>query len=153
MQCVLMRHASALSKEEDPQRPLSPEGRKEAEATAALLARARLVPERAAVITSSKLRARQTAEILATALGLASPQVDENLSPTADPIPWAERLIQATQPVVLVGHLPMLARLAGYLLCSSRDREPLAFAPASAAGFVLDRRGTRLLWLASPALA
>lgn len=152
MQCFLVRHATALPAEESPERPLAPEGRRETEKVARCLAEARAVPGEARILCSNKPRARQTAEILAEALGLDAPADDEQLAPNADPLPWAARILNADAPLVLVGHLPLLGRIAGYLLCGSRDREPIAFAPASVACLAHGHAGARLLWHLAPAL-
>ena len=153
MQHMLVRHATAVPSEVSPERPLSSEGREEAERVAQRLAAVRAIPKEARILTSPKRRARETAEILAQALELQEPETDDQLVPNADPMLWAERLFAAEHPLVLVGHLPLLGRLAGYLLCGSRDREPIAFAPASIACFVRERAGMRLLWHLTPSLA
>ena len=63
---ILVRHGEALSKQEDPARPLSDRGRNRAETTARWLASIGLpVGE---IRHSGKARARETAEIVAAAL-------------------------------------------------------------------------------------
>ena len=66
MRLYLVQHGDAVPERLDPDRPLSPAGRRGVEAVARLLvsASARV----AHVIHSGKLRAQQTTELLATAL-------------------------------------------------------------------------------------
>jgi phosphohistidine phosphatase len=66
---------------------------------------------------SGKTRARQTAEIIGQAL--SPPQgvkAVSGLSPLDDVGPVAEELDEVSEPLMLVGHLPFLERLAGQLL-------------------------------------
>ena len=67
MDVYLVQHGQALSDEQDPQRPLSDEGRAEVTKVAEFLGarQSRLIdPPITKVCHSGKLRARQTAEIL-----------------------------------------------------------------------------------------
>jgi phosphohistidine phosphatase len=67
MRLYLVQHGDAVPEQDDPQRPLSAMGRRQVDAIARWLASAGVRPER--TIHSGKLRAQQTAELLATALG------------------------------------------------------------------------------------
>ena len=70
---VLVRHGDAVSKLEDPGRPLSELGREHAESTAVWLAGLRL--ELDELRHSGKERARQTAEIFARRLGVSDDKI------------------------------------------------------------------------------
>src|SRR6266508_1172347 len=63
----------------------------------------------------AKTGARQTAEIWAEVLGVPLDQA-EGLAPLDDPKVWAARLDTGEEDLMLAGHLPHLARLAGLLL-------------------------------------
>ena len=65
MRLYLVQHGDALPEQVDPERPLSAEGRRDVEAVARLLASAGTRAVR--VAHSGKLRAQQTAEVLAAA--------------------------------------------------------------------------------------
>ena len=67
MKIYLMQHGDALSDEQDTQRPLSDKGRAQIKTSAAALVRMGLKFD--AIIASSKLRSRQTADIVAEAVG------------------------------------------------------------------------------------
>ena len=114
MELYLSQHAKAKSKEEDPRRPISAEGRHETERVARAAAAAGTRVD--TVWHSGKLRARQTAEIFAEALEPVSGIHEQDwLGPLADPRTAVEAA-QETEAVLIVGHLPYLSRLPSLLL-------------------------------------
>lgn len=103
---------------------------------------------------SGKLRARQTAEIMAEHL---SPRhgvrETEGLGPNDDPEKARAELEAARQPLMFVGHLPHLSRLASALLIGEARRDIIKF--EAGAIVCLDRADVsfRLLWILTPELA
>ena len=84
MRLYLVQHGDAIPERVDPERPLSAEGRRDVEAVARLLASAGTRAVR--VAHSGKLRAQQTAEVLAAALAPAAvPAIVTGLNPN-DPV-------------------------------------------------------------------
>jgi phosphohistidine phosphatase len=67
---------------------------------------------------SGKLRAQQTAEILAEHLGTKS-QAIPGLAPNDDPADIAMAINSEASNIMLVGHLPFLERLAALLTVGS----------------------------------
>lgn len=134
MRLYLVRHAEAKSDLEDPARPLSVRGEQEIGAVAGHLAKLGIRVER--IFHSSKLRARQTAAVIGGAFEgsyRARPLVVEEsdgLAPSDDPSIWAGRLAEMAEDIMLVGHLPHLARLAALLLCGDPEEELISFPPA-----------------------
>lgn len=127
-----MRHGEAVPGVPDGQRQLSPKGRAEATATAQhALARGVTVT---AIYHSGLLRAQQTAE-LAAALLVPRDGVRElvGLCPEDDPAIVKAELDIASQPILLVSHLPYLGRLAGLLVTGDSGRSVIEFAPATLA--------------------
>lgn len=122
----LVQHAEAKREEEDPARPLTEKGWKDARKVAAYgVERAGARPRR--ILHSGKTRAQQTAGVWAEMLrGVEVAQADA-LDPTADPTVWAGRLGRETDDLMLVGHLPHLRRLASLLLCGDAEGEVVAF--------------------------
>lgn len=122
MKAYFVQHASALSEDEDPKRPLSETGRKEAKATAKFAKSAGVTLGR--IWHSGKNRAAETAEILADqlkpALGVRS---SEELGPIDDVRDWAGRLVEMDHDVMLVGHLPYMERITSMLLVGDQDRK------------------------------
>jgi phosphohistidine phosphatase len=126
MSVYLVQHADAKSDREDPLRPLSAKGRDDIMRVAAYLSQLNIPVTM--IVHSTKLRARQTAEILfehlKPAKGLSE---SEGLAPLDEPAIWAERLKDVQDDVILVGHLPHLARLASLLLCGDSKRTIVSF--------------------------
>jgi len=130
MRLYLVQHGDAVQEQTDPQRPLSAAGRWQVDAVGRLLASAGVRPGR--VAHSGKLRAQQTAELLAIAC--ASDKAVEaaaGLSPN-DPVKPVARMV-ASWPAdtMLVGHLPFMARLAGRLVTGDERTEVAAFVPGT----------------------
>jgi len=126
MNLFLVQHGEAVDKEVDPERPLTGKGEREVGAVGAFLAQGGLrVPS---IWHSGKLRALQTAEILATHIGLDA-EVEEQggLAPTDPPLTMVERLRKIHEDVLLVGHLPHLAKLASLLLVGKEEAPLIAF--------------------------
>jgi phosphohistidine phosphatase len=104
------------------------------------------------IFHSSKLRAKQTAEVLSEHLNPAKgvSEVD-GLAPLDDPAIWAQRLKDIPEDVILVGHLPHLDKLASLLLCGDKDKNIISY---KMAGIVcLERTDTEsyaLQWMVTP---
>jgi phosphohistidine phosphatase len=149
MDCYLARHAQATSEAQDPRRPLSDAGRREAEKVARAAA-AREV-KIFAIFHSDKLRARETAEIFGRYL-LPAQGVREikGLGPDDDPILAKAELEAALEPVMLVGHLPHMGRLASLLVAGDPERAVVDF-PSGALVCVSSARGKwALRWSLTP---
>ncbi len=104
---------------EDPARPLSEAGRREVESVADIARHFAVPVER--ILHSGKLRAAQTAERLGTALQPpGGVQQTSGLAPRDDVVAFAESHLK--DRLMLVGHLPFLERLAGWLLVGDPER-------------------------------
>jgi phosphohistidine phosphatase len=128
MRIYLVQHGKATSKEEDPDRPLTLEGRSDVRRVAVRLAGAGVDVRR--LVHSGKARARQTAEEIADVLGGGASRAVEtsgDLGPLDDPSPWADRIEDGEDGVMLVGHLPYMERLAARLVAGDRDTSVVTF--------------------------
>ncbi len=118
MRLYLIRHAHALSEEENPSRPLSPRGRADTARLASWLrANRSLVP--AQLWHSPLERARETTSLLARGLELDAVILETSgLLPEDDPAEIAERLetFPPDTNLALVGHEPHLSALATLLV-------------------------------------
>jgi phosphohistidine phosphatase len=126
MRIYLARHGDALSTQQDPERPLSDEGRKQIAHVAAMLEQMGATVDR--VVHSGKPRALQTAEILARSV-MHEPKLESagDLNPM-DPVePWVERAATLDTDTMLVGHLPFIARLASRLVTGTEDTAVVSF--------------------------
>ena len=119
MEIWVLRHAKAEEAgpaTSDEQRALTPGARKTMRSVAEAIAR--LDPKLDAILTSPLLRARQTAEPVARALGERDLLIEtESLSPGADPKEILREIERrGLDRALVVGHMPHLGRLLGYLL-------------------------------------
>ena len=111
MRVYLVRHAEAAPGDPDHERPLTTMGLEQARRVGERLATE--TPRPVAVLTSPLLRARQTAELIATPLGL-EPEDDERLAPGATAA--GVRAAGARHgDTVVVGHQPDCGRIASEL--------------------------------------
>ena len=125
MQLYLVQHGQAKTKEEDPERPLTDQGVDDASGVARR-AVDDLGVRPARLLHSGKTRARQTADIWGGLLGAAVEEVDA-LAPNDDPTTWQAQVAAEADDLLLVGHLPHLARLAGLLLTGRADTPVVRF--------------------------
>ncbi len=127
MRLYLVQHAESKRKEEDPSKPLSTKGW-QAIRKVSRYAEKHLRIQVGQILQSGKLRAKQTAEVLAEHLHPAQGvAVVDGLDPLADPTKWTARLAEATESIMLVGHLPHLSKLAAHLLTGDKSREIVTF--------------------------
>ena len=150
MLAYLVQHGKATTREENSDRPLTEEGRKEIEAVMLLMMQFGAITA-SRVVHSGKRRATETAELIAAKLE-AEVEAAEGLAPDDEPAIWAERLETADRDLVVVGHLPHLERVASLLLCGDPDAGVVRF---SNGGIVClggqDGRWS-LHWAVTPAL-
>jgi phosphohistidine phosphatase len=152
MRIYLVRHGRALSKEKDPERGLSDEGKQEVERVAALLGR--LGTEVEAVWESGKKRATQTAGILASALKARGGIVRQGGMDPNDPVrPVAERLASLSGDYMLVGHLPFMSSLASLFVLGREEPDIVRFAAGGVACLEQDEEDRWVIsWVVDPVL-
>lgn len=152
MKVYLVQHGEALAKDVDPGRPLSPQGEEDVRRVAAFLEQAGVGVER--VLHSGKMRARQTADILAAAvLARGEAEAVDGIAPN-DPVDvFSPRLHKLNADTAIVGHLPFMARLAAYLVSSDAEADILAYQPGGVACLEQDEEGRwRIAWMLRPEL-
>ncbi len=127
MKLYLVRHGDAVHPQIDPTSPLSREGREEVRQVASAVADR--VDGINVVWHSTKLRARETAEILADILCPKSELLErDGLTPNAPPDPIAAELSGMPGDLVIVSHLPFLPHLSEILLDSPVEFRTAGFA-------------------------
>ena len=151
MRLYLVQHAEAKSKVEDPSRPLSDNGWKIIR-KGAKYAEKHLRIQVAEIIHSGKLRAKQTAEVLAELLkptkGLTT---SKDLEPLASPGIWKKRLAETTKDIMLIGHLPHLGKLSSLLLTGNEDKEIIGFKMGGIICLERDESGRWITqWIVTP---
>ncbi len=148
MKLYLVQHGKALPKDENPQRPLSREGMDDIEKLALLCASNRLTTK--VIWHSTKLRAKQTAQIIAQQIG-AKTQERAGLEPL-DPVrPIFDEITNSGEDIFIVGHLPFLERLTSILITGNEDTVPVKFQQGGMVCLEKNETGKwSILWTAFP---
>ena len=150
MKVYLVQHGEPVPKETDPERPLTEKGRADVQKAARFLAMSQVkVPE---AWHSGKTRARETAEILAAAVE-AEVSKAAGLAPLDPVSPVRDKIEGRTEDLMLVGHLPFMARLASLLVLDSELQEIVAFRQGGVV--CIERSGDgswRVAWMVVPDL-
>lgn len=110
MVSIIVQHGDAVSKEENPDRPLSTLGREQAQRLSRFLTAIKWMPSK--IIHSGKLRAAETAEILGEGTGCTRIEVVEFLNPKDDPGQLLKLLEANDENVLVVGHMPFVNEFA-----------------------------------------
>ncbi len=147
MKVYLVQHAKPKPEEEDPQKPLSEQGRDDAQKVAEFAKNIKVNK----IQHSGKLRAQQTAEILGKSLGVDVVKAD-SLEPMADTQIWANRLEEQSEDVMLVGHLPHLTKLASQLLTQNQEKPVISFKQGGIVCLEKTERGWQVAWMVTPDL-
>lgn len=147
MNILLIRHASYLPKSADPNEGLSSKGISEAKLSAKGLQR--LGEKVDYIFSSPKLRAKQTAEILASTHNVANIQKADELLPSSTPELFISLLLQTYQKnAAYVSHLPFLE-----ILIKSLTGKNVSFEPGTVVSIDLDLESppsSNLNWVKSP---
>lgn len=146
MHVYLLRHGEAGSAASDAARRLTPRGQTDIRAVAVVLAKS---PSRPAMIWHSPLvRARESAELVAASLKPRPPlEACEWLRPGAEPRQARERIEAASEPLLLVGHLPHLERLVASIVVGDESAEIVALGTAALVGLRRAGAGFQLVAL------
>jgi phosphohistidine phosphatase len=150
----LIQHAEAKEESEDPERPLSAKGVNSISETSFDLYRNNVRVDQ--ILHSGKLRAKQTAEIIAERLTQANYKTiseTDGLSPLDSPGIWNDRLKYLTGDLMLVGHMPHLGKLASLLLCGDMGKYIISFTPGCVVCLERHEQGNwTLKWMLTPSM-
>lgn len=128
MNLFLLRHGVAVDRDpqsfpDDSRRPLTLKGEDRVRLVCDAMQALELSFDR--ILASPFLRSRQTAEIVASSLGLRRAlEFREELTPTGDPqvlFRFINRLSPKPENLLLVGHEPYLSGLLSVLVCGQAD--------------------------------
>jgi len=123
MKLYLMQHGKPVPKEENPEKPLSAQGKNDVERMAEFLQKRGAMVDK--IFHSGKSRARQTAEIMTSRLNPeVEPEKKSGLSPMDDVKEMASQINEEEKDLLITGHLPHLAKLASLLITGS-DAVPI----------------------------
>jgi phosphohistidine phosphatase len=152
MKLYLVQHGEAFSKEEHPERPLTQKGRCDVKHMGQFLVRAGIRVSR--IRHSGKLRAEQTAELLAVALESTGDLEEAGLlGPNDNPAAFDWQSESWTVDTLVVGHLPFMTRLVSHLLIDDQDIALVSFLPGSVVCLEHDGESRwQLNWMVRPEL-
>ena len=125
MSLYLVQHGKSLPKDVDPDQGLSEEGVSEVKHIAKV-AKTYGVPV-SRIQHSGKTRARQTAEIFASSLAPGTDIEERNGIKPLDDVTVVARALKTNENLMLVGHLPFMERLTGYLIAGATDMRVFKF--------------------------
>jgi len=152
MKVYLIRHGEAVCSQVDPRRPLSEKGRADIRKIASFIRPLDICVEH--IWHSGKLRAAQTAEILA---GTVRAEKDcssrEGLGPSGDVSTIAHELDAYDTDLMIVGHLPFLWNLTSLLAAGKETGDVVTFSAGTIA--CLERRDPgiwQINWMVTPEL-
>lgn len=149
MDLYIVRHGEALSGANDAARLLSDRGRAEVERVAAAVSRRGTRVRQ--IRHSGRERARETAEIIGSVLEPPAGVVTTPGIHPDDPVePVARWLFAERESLMLVGHLPFVARLVRLLTAGNSDRQPVSFPTATVACLRGEDDRWELVWTEHP---
>lgn len=127
MKLYLVQHGESKPEAEDPERSLTAKGEEETQKISIAGNNLNVRPSK--IYHSGKLRATQTAKIISKGLNLPTSSLTfaQGLNPNDDVKPWARRISEETEDLMVVGHLPFLEKLASLLLCGDEDARVVLF--------------------------
>jgi phosphohistidine phosphatase len=138
----LVQHAEAKREEEDPARDLTEKGLRDIKKVADYIGKCNLAVSQ--IFHSGKTRALSTANVLAASIN-PTRGVSETtgIAPLDGPEIWAGRIEKMGEDIMLVGHLPHLAKLAALLIIGDKEKSVVNF---KMAGVVCLRRNETRQW-------
>jgi phosphohistidine phosphatase len=126
MKLFLVQHAKAASREVDPDRPLTADGQRDMQKITEFIKPISLTVHD--LWHSGKTRARQTAELLAEVVTVQNEMfAHEGLAPNDDVQAIKDGIVSAGRDLMIVSHLPFMAKLASLLLTGSESSGTVTF--------------------------
>jgi phosphohistidine phosphatase len=149
MKLYLVQHGLSLPEEQDPQKPLSREGKKQTLKIADFLKKRKIAVD--CLWHSTKLRAIQTAQIISKSIKCSEIQERDDLNPL-DPVDkFPEKIESLNKDLMIVGHLPFLQKLVSLLLSGAETNEFVAFENSGV--ICLEYAGVwKIAWMITPEL-
>lgn len=149
MKYYFVQHGKSLPSDVDENRPLSPEGMVETIAIAKHLSKNKI--HLSLIKHSGKLRAKQTADIIAYENGLDSTDKSEGMKPNDDAVAFSNAVLSSNNDDVLyVGHLPQLQKAISYLLSKDETSNSIKFQNSAVVCIEVDDTNTHIAWYLTP---
>lgn len=150
MKLYLVQHGNALSKEQDPKRPLSEKGIADLNKIADFIKPVSVEVDY--IRHSEKQRAIRSAKILAGVLKVSKDvKARDGLNPNDDVSAIEKELASVDGDIMLVGHMPFLGKLASLLLSGNETSDTVRFQQGCIVCLNRDEdTGWRLEWMVVP---
>jgi len=150
MKLYLVRHGDYISGEDNPKKPLSEKGIKDIEKIADYSKRHMNIQIRE-IWHSGKLRALQTANILAQHIEpLQGKKKIENLNPMDPPSYWANVLKKEKDNLMMVGHLPFMAKLVALLVTGDENNNIIRIQMGQMVCLIKENNEWKVHWVITP---
>jgi len=152
MKVYLVRHGQAVSSQIDPEKPLSEQGFADVRKVASFIKHLEISVEH--IWHSGKLRAAQTAEVIAESVSVERDcSAHEGLGPNDNVTIIADELKTYDTDLMIVGHLPFLAYLASLLAAGRQTADVVSFDAGSIACLNRSDPGRwQIEWMITPKL-
>lgn len=144
----LIRHGDAISILVDPARPLSEKGKMDVAEMAAFMSLSKTKVDE--IWHSTKLRTKQTAELIAAAVPHQKIIERQDLELNSPIENIAEEINTIQSEIMLVGHLPFLENLVSLLLTGSTDKQVIDFEQGGAVCLKKRTNGWVIAWMMLP---
>ena len=150
MKLYLVQHGEALSKEQNPDRPLSDRGSLDLAKVAEFVRPLKIEVDY--LWHSKKTRAIQTTRILAEVIKVKkSCSERDGLDPNDDILALEQELSNIDSDVMIVGHMPFLGKLAAQLLAGSEAAATVRFRQGGIVCLAYDKDiGWQVEWMVTP---
>ena len=125
MALYLVQHGKSLPKDVDPQQGISQEGRADVDRIAAVSYSYGI--RVAKIVHSGKLRALQTAEIIATVFDISDKMTARNGLKPLDDVAVFAATVKPEDDLMVVGHLPFMEKLTAYLVVGDKEKTVFKF--------------------------
>ena len=149
MKLYLMRHGQAAASPQNPEQVLTAAGRAAIERLAGQLAQQGCALRR--IIHSDKIRARQTAEIMAARIAPdVIPETYPGLRPNDNPLILASDINAWQEDTLIVSHLPFIPGLLSLLSIAPRSGGDIDFEPGTIVCLTPAAEYWQIEWLSAP---
>jgi phosphohistidine phosphatase len=150
MKLYLVQHGNAVSKDENPHRPLSDKGRADVARVADFVRPLKITVDY--LWHSKKSRALQTAQILAGAVKVKKGLSErDDINPNDELDALLKDLSKADGDIMVVGHMPFLGKLASELLSGSKAANTVHFRQGGILCLNYDKdTGWQIEWMITP---
>ena len=152
MKLYLVQHGDSQPKEVDPERGLSDLGREDVRRVAALMTTSGVRVSR--ILHSGKRRAEETAWLLRDCLTPGGLLTERDGITPLDPVDEvAEEVDTWSEDIMLVGHLPFMAKLVSRLVAGNGESPLAAFQPGTVVCLERSEEGNWIIaWMIRPEL-